>query len=69
MPRPARLAQAAAEAAAAAGAAAVPKPAAPKAATPVAFLFPGQGSQAVGMLKASQLEGGWLGHVDSLDGY
>lgn len=46
---------AAAAPAAASGAAAAAKPPAP--ATAIAFLFPGQGSQAVGMLKASS-EGG-----------
>lgn len=45
-----RAARAAAAAAAAAGVAAAPaKPKVP--ATPIGFLFPGQGSQAVGMLK------------------
>lgn len=48
-----RKAKAAAEAAAAS---APPKPVAP--AGPVAFLFPGQGSQAVGMLKVGRATGG-----------
>ncbi|EFN56454.1 hypothetical protein CHLNCDRAFT_22513 [Chlorella variabilis] len=48
-----RAARVAADAAAAAGPATpAAKPAAP--ATPIAFLFPGQGSQAVGMLKESK---------------
>ena len=51
-----RAARVAADAAAAAGPATpAAKPAAP--ATPIAFLFPGQGSQAVGMLKVRKARG------------